>query len=78
MAAGSRFIVTGPAVCEEKDTAELGLSFAITVASARAHAHLESTFYVRRIADDVLVGQTDSHHDGSVTILGPEQLGVIA
>ena len=73
----SNYTISGPGVHETRESADLGLSFAITLASSRAHARIESTFYVRDENENT-VGRTESFTDGSVNILGPKHFPVAA
>lgn len=71
------YTISGPGVHETRQSAKLGLSFAINLASHAAKNRIETSYYVRDKAETV-VGRTDAFTDGSVSIFGPEQLGVAA
>ena len=72
-----RFTVTGRGFEHSADSAELGLSFAINLASRASREHVEATFYVRSPEGEV-TGRADSFADGSVSIFGERQLQAVA
>lgn len=69
--------ITGPGVEHPVESAEAGLSGAISFANNEARQRIEASFYVRDENDNV-VGRADSFEDGSVTVYGPRQLAAAA
>ena len=63
--------VSGPGIDRRLDAA-VGLSAAITYASAAAGRREEATYYVRTETGDV-VGRADSTEDGRVAVLRTEE-----
>lgn len=72
-----RFTVSGRGFDHPAENADLGLSFAINLASRASREHVEASFYVRDPGGNV-VGRADAFEDGSVSILGEEQLRAVA
>lgn len=68
-----KFTVSGRGFDHPAENADLGLSFAINLASRASRERVEASFYVRDPEGD-LCGRADSFTDGSVSILGREQL----
>ncbi len=69
--------VSGRGFDHPADSADLGLSLAINLASRAARERIAASFYVRTAAGNV-VGRTDSFEDKSVNVLGPSHFAKAA